>query len=664
MPHPTNKPRSHAPRLARGLPAFALVLAVLGGCPLTPGSGNGNNHAPAGNLAPLILNFDVTPTSVNVGEPVTISWRVLDPNADKLSATVSVDREQRADYQIADAVATTSQVHTFGSAGTLPVLLRVSDGFASAEKVVNVDVAGPIAIDVFAPYGGQTITGGAVHVCATIRSEFDVASVVVDLADRSAPLAATGHSGGVLSYCGDVDLADVPSGPQLLTFRVRDVKANQATALRGFVINQAPVGAVLEPLSESVVGNTVRIHLRCTDVDSGACAAHASLKSSLTGTAIDLGDFGDELDQTADVAGMAGKTVFIQSTGAGISSPQWPYFHVEPSARLGVAQEAEGRILDADATRLLVGLDPYSRGVLETADTWRRLVVVNRADGGQPVIPLPDGAKVNAAGARLLEGGVAYRVTTPDSNTPTLYWWSGATPLALAQVNESRLSGAGHFVAWSDGSAVRLFDASSGAVRDVAANAFTDLQLDAQGTLIYIERGTYAVQRYHAGVTTTLYQKDAKFTGPARIDGENTLLIEFDRVGSTNQRLLLIDATGTATEVAPDSADSPIGGGYDMRGGWIAFHRTGPSGVAQIWRRSPVGELSQVTFFGDSSAIEGIDAAGGVMLIRGGSRDGKRYFGAVGKELVEISYPHGATRQIEGSWKLLLGRVLLDVTTQ
>ncbi len=90
-----------------------------------------------------------------------------------------------------------------------------------------------------------------------------------------------------------------------------------------------------------------------------------------------------------------------------------------------------------------------------------------------------------------------------------------------------------------------------------------------------------------------------------------------------------------------------------MSQGWVAFTRLGTGGQLQIWRRSPAGVEEQVTFFGDSSRVNGLSPNGEVMFLHG-----RRYLSRLEGSAIDVSSALGVAFWQEGAWWVMLGRSL------
>lgn len=94
---------------------------------------------PPDNTAPEITAFSAT-GSARTAEPMTFTWQVQDAdqdsNGDTLSCTLNPG-DGTAPYQIADCQATTSQTHSYQTAGTFTATLTVRDSSGAANDTAT-----------------------------------------------------------------------------------------------------------------------------------------------------------------------------------------------------------------------------------------------------------------------------------------------------------------------------------------------------------------------------------------------------------------------------------------------------------------------------------------------------------------------------------------------
>jgi hypothetical protein len=115
--------------------------------------------------------------------------------------------------------------------------------------------------------------------------------------------------------------------------------------------------------------------------------------------------------------------------------------------------------------------------------------------------------------------------------------------------------------------------------------------------------------------------------------------------------------TGELQLAAPTTASVKSGTSYTARNGWTAFRRVDSSGNAQIWTRSPAGELTAVSPIGVGSIVE-LSDDGAVMYLQGT----RRYLAEPGAAPRNVASNQGSVIWRDGSFVLLLGRTALRIT--
>ncbi len=125
----------------------ALVILISGTGERVAESYNGDQsgapllHVEYSYSPPRIDSFSVTPNPAGVGEQVTFSWSVSDPQNQALSCTLDVNADGNFEYSFADCYSVTSQSHTYGTRGIHTARLIVTDIDDSiAESIIEVNI--------------------------------------------------------------------------------------------------------------------------------------------------------------------------------------------------------------------------------------------------------------------------------------------------------------------------------------------------------------------------------------------------------------------------------------------------------------------------------------------------------------------------------------------
>jgi hypothetical protein len=119
--------------------------------------------------------------------------------------------------------------------------------------------------------------------------------------------------------------------------------------------------------------------------------------------------------------------------------------------------------------------------------------------------------------------------------------------------------------------------------------------------------------------------------------------------------IVLNDGTGEKILTKALSGQPSPGRGFQVAGGWVAYVDLGNAGQRHVWRRSPAGEKSQLSFFGSSSEIQSLNDRGEVLWINGS----ERYLNErkLGSFLGQAAFKGG-------QWHVVLGNELFLLDTE
>ncbi|RIH82294.1 VCBS repeat protein [Calidithermus terrae] len=96
------------------------------------------------NRPPVISSFAGTPASGAAPLQVTFSWAISDPDGNALTCKLDVDNDGSFEYTLGNCTSSSTQKHTYGSAGSYTAKLVVSDpANASAQQTATVTVSSP-----------------------------------------------------------------------------------------------------------------------------------------------------------------------------------------------------------------------------------------------------------------------------------------------------------------------------------------------------------------------------------------------------------------------------------------------------------------------------------------------------------------------------------------
>ncbi|WP_084542410.1 PKD domain-containing protein [Calidithermus chliarophilus] len=96
------------------------------------------------NRPPVISSFAGTPASGVAPLQVTFSWAISDPDGNALTCKLDVNNDGTFEYTLSNCTSSSTQKHTYGSAGSYTAKLVVSDpANASAQQTATVTVSSP-----------------------------------------------------------------------------------------------------------------------------------------------------------------------------------------------------------------------------------------------------------------------------------------------------------------------------------------------------------------------------------------------------------------------------------------------------------------------------------------------------------------------------------------
>lgn len=511
--------------------------------------------------------------------------------------------------------------------------------------------AAAVAVTFNAPAAGS-LQAGTVGVQVTVSSTFELATVhaqVETVGLDLAPLTAT-------TWAGTLTIGPLARGPKTIVVTATSVVGETGTASRPITHDDLPVITLVTPIDNEVARPTLHVVATCTDDDVAVgCVTMGVTDSTATGTT--------SLDTVVDLSARDGwrhgVTVFAtDSTGRTGTAGGMVYVDGSPGlvdvAILGAA------ILDVDETRILYRdqdgvVKVYSRGT-------GAITAIG------PQVPLPS---AEVAGY-LTSTGAAYgsRGATPLclGDELEVYEWhgSGAPVLIDVSCTLGALGNwgipAGDFAIRRAGFTVTRRNLATGATVDIMVpGGAGGTAVGPNGDVIATEDvpdkgvGTTRFTRWRAGVVTDL--GSTPYTGLRNQLTDGVNVIFHKGIVGTAAHLALFTAAGEVDLNADRSSQFLPWSHYAVAGGWTAFVRAGPSGVFQVWRRSPAGVEEQLTPFSGSSTIDALAPTGHVTVIAPSpGTPGARYLGEPAAIPTRISSSYGHARFLPDGLYLAMGR--------
>jgi hypothetical protein len=302
---------------------------------------------------------------------------------------------------------------------------------------------------------------------------------------------------------------------------------------------------------------------------------------------------------------------------------------VESSPALVKVDKVPGFIYDADATRILYmdWPDGVGMGHLSLLDRSTRAVTsIGTQFAGvffEPAVAADQtgystiAVQLTSVGAAYQRGSFRYGGGVWDFKSPS------STFLEYDQF--ANVTKRGDYAVWDGygpnmpgpGGTNRLLRDFQ---RQTTAMVTAAATIAPNGDLLYFSGGN--VWRVRSGVTSQLTTTGSvSTTSPISSDGQHVLYI--DSIAGMPW-LMMVDDGGT-TQIAEGATS------YQISGGWVAYTKPGQAnGPAQVWRRTPDGTATQVTFLGSPSGIQGLAPDGAIIAVS----NNRRYLAVPGGPLL------------------------------
>ena len=194
-------------------------------------------------------------------------------------------------------------------------------------------------------------------------------------------------------------------------------------------------------------------------------------------------------------------------------------------------------------------------------------------------------------------------------------------------------------------------------VSEAAGNWQNDVA--ANGDVVYWG-SAYQIFRYRQDSTTQITSDAGLWNTFPRTDGTNIVYRKHTPCCVNQEyQIAFYGASGEIILTSPGPQEPAPGSNYQVNNGWVAFTKPGPGGQLQVWTRSPSGQLTQVSYFGTSSAIEALGPNGEMAFL-----NAKRYLSISPYDtppVVISSTTAGRSFWQNGDLFLTLGRSLFQV---
>ena len=478
------------------------------------------------------------------------------------------------------------------------------------------------------------LVGDNLSIVVETGSTWEVQTVTAAVAGRMTNLTYTANVG----WTGNLSLAGLSQGQQMLQINATDVFSNSSQAQQSFVYDRPPVLTLLEPTLPALGRTQLRVRAIAT-TDSPAGAFIGVYSPDFFGLGPLLASATNNLDTVIDVSkwdGLSLRLAFYATDPTGQTSITNVTVYVVGDTNVLEVDRVSGTIRDYSAESIL-----FTEGtVLKTKSrtTGVETVLLDRPDivvGGNTFLT-PRGAIFGSFG---IFGFPLELYEIRDQALVDL----GAYPANLVVK--------GNYAIWIAGATLMLRDLWAGTNVVVSTDAVNNSNdVAANGDVVYWT-GDFSIYRYRNGISTRLADGIYPVT-----DGINVAYF----TGSPSfTNVALFD--GTNESILGSILGSPNAGAAPrLIGGWTAFNRLG-NGPSQVWTRSPSGVLAQKTFFGISSSLSGLDPNGEVIVTSPASQPAWLYF-PPDFNVKFGPWNFGTFTWIQGNWYAALGSSLVTIT--
>lgn len=545
-----------------------------------------------------------------------------------------------------------------------------------------------IAINIVRPLSDGQMVHDALYVAATTSSTYEIQSVHATVGGQTTGLvfSSSAWTNCPLGVCNpmpgwavEVPLAGLPWGTNILIVTAIDALGNSNSVQRAFVLNRLPTmtswtlpeGTVARPevsfvasaSDDDPAGVTIDVFRDRVNNSSGVLLASGT--NSLN-TTLSFAEDGGIVPLTLRVMDSLGQARLLHRR-----------VYVQSSSNLvEIANVSEGQLVEAQNDRLLFRTfsnhsappEFWTSPVLKikTLATGSEGIVFARTNMHVGAAYLsPDGATLVASASPYAGFATGYGLFQVKPDAETLLGTHGLAVISLQCK--------GDFAAWGWGNAFgfspQLFRTDlqtsyATPIPNDLGDGNISFDLAANGDVVFAPGngfGSHSIYRFRNGTNTLLatitgshFQSTNQLVSP-KTDGSNVFYIQ---ITPTNQMLKKISAGGEVKL----AEGLTIGSDYLINNGWVVYGRNS-GGQTQVWRCSPAGTNTQLTFYGTSSALAAVSPDGEVAFYN----NAILYISKGVWPPTEIAAASSASGLTvlwqEGRWLGMLGRSLFQIYT-
>ena len=518
-------------------------------------------------------------------------------------------------------------------------------------------------------------------IAARVTSTFQLQSVVAAVQNRATNLvystsAYQDCSGGGCDpqpgWANTLSLEGLAEGSNWFTVTAVDVFGNSNQVGRSFIYDTPPGITVQSPPDGFVVRSTIHLAATVTDANSAGVQIAVYWKGAEAILALATNSLNTVVTNTQG-NGQAMTLVFRAIDAYGQVRTAERQVYVQTSSNLvETAHVSEGWIKDVQPDRLLFArihsIFPKVGNFGEGLD--HELLVKSRSSGIEQSVFYhtnfaiysanlgPNGPILLGSAAPFEGYSFGYGIFQ-KFDTAEILWARPPNPLFLTVK--------GHLAAWGSHQTVRLnlLDLrSTNSVVITNGTGYPSLTYDLadNGDVVFslMDGGNAynGIFRYRAGAIQLLASNptpdyNTNRYSSVKTDGTNAYYLRLQ--GATHKLIRVADGGETVVSESP-----VIDPDYLVAGGWVAYAQQN-GGVMQVWRRSPSGQNTQLTFYGTPSTLAAVAPNGEVAFYN----NSKLYISKGTWPPAEIASVHSNSGLKvywrDGRWQAILGRSLFQI---
>ncbi|HYF29923.1 MAG TPA: T9SS type A sorting domain-containing protein [Chitinophagaceae bacterium] len=514
----------------------------------------------------------------------------------------------------------------------LPLLACMFTG-STAKSQITVNIINPAHLQV---------VEDNLSIRATVTSNFQLNTVTATVSGRQTTLVFNAATG----WTGQLNLAGLPLDTLNVVVEATDVFSNSNSANRDFIHDQAPVFTLDSILHGSLARPLIRVKGSATDnMDSVQLTV---LVNNAAGT-YTVGTFYNSVDTVIDLSQDEGRSVFVRVVArdkVNLTNTHSGEVFVESSPYLEEIFSSTSMIADFNYNKVFTG-DDTSPGNLRLID-----ITTNATEN------IPYSGGITTSGQFLT---MKRHIITPQGVLFPQHEWNNGMLYQLP-----------YTVFGSQGNFALLYANDSLYIRDLTtrentfitkSNQFRGGDVGANGVAFYgVARGVLQnLEKWENNSISVLLSNHADTSKMwPRTDGQ---YVAYSKLISPNTvRIAMHDGTSEIElsdlgNVPPDQSQNR----FRVKNKFVAYIKTMPGGVDQVWLRDSTGANIQLTFFGNDSEFEELGENGDVTFLRPAPVTDRRWHSTKTGVLQEIGGGLGIPVFRDTAWYFAIGRKLLKL---